>query len=309
VIHAMSGEQDMRNMGGLRSKLPWTHLTMWVGCIAIAGIPPLAGFFSKDEILWSAFKIGGYGRIVWGVGMVAAAMTAFYMFRLYHMTFSGSFRGTHEQEHHLHESPRSMVMPLQVLALGSVLVGFVGVPAVLLGGNRIERFLDPAFEDARGLLFGASEHGALGSAVFAHVAHGVGLELGLMVGSVAVALVGIVLAWRFYKARPEIAERLAAAWPWAHRVLLNKYFVDGGDGEVRAGGGVNGVAWGVRDLVAKASDLWDRWIVDGLVNLTGLVLENLSFLFRAVQNGLVQNYVWVMVLGLLLLVGVSRYVR
>ena len=90
VIHGMSGEQDMRKMGGLKAKMPWTHLTMLVGCIAIAGIPPLAGFFSKDEILWSAFKIGGYGRVVWAVGFVAAAMTAFYMFRLYHMTFSGT---------------------------------------------------------------------------------------------------------------------------------------------------------------------------------------------------------------------------
>ena len=112
-------EQDMRQMGGLRSKLPWTHLTMLVGCIAIAGIPPLAGFFSKDEILWSAYKVGGYGQWVWGVGVVAAAMTAFYMFRLYWMTFGGTFRGTDEQAHHLHESPRSMVVPLQVLAAGS----------------------------------------------------------------------------------------------------------------------------------------------------------------------------------------------
>ena len=120
VIHGMSGEQDMRKMGGLKAKMPRTHLTMLVGCIAIAGIPPLAGFFSKDEILWSAFKIGGYGRWVWAVGFVAAAMTAFYMFRLYHMTFSGSFRGGHEAEHHVHESPSTMIVPLQVLAVGSI---------------------------------------------------------------------------------------------------------------------------------------------------------------------------------------------
>ncbi|HXY38891.1 MAG TPA: NADH-quinone oxidoreductase subunit L, partial [Vicinamibacteria bacterium] len=120
VIHAMSGEQDMRSMGGLRAKLPWTHATMLVGCIAIAGIFPFAGFFSKDEILWSAFKVGGYGRVVWAVGVVVAAMTAFYMFRLYWMTFGGSFRGTADQAHHLHESPKSMVVPLQVLAVGSI---------------------------------------------------------------------------------------------------------------------------------------------------------------------------------------------
>ena len=126
VIHAMSGEQDMRQMGGLKAKLPWTHRTMLVGCIAIAGVPPLAGFFSKDEILWSAYKIGGYGTYVWAMGLAVAAMTAFYMFRLYHMTFSGTFRGTEDQWHHVHESPRTMVLPLQVLAVGSILAGLLG---------------------------------------------------------------------------------------------------------------------------------------------------------------------------------------
>ena len=154
VIHAMSGEQDMRNMGGLKSKLPWTHLTMLVGCVAIAGIPPLAGFFSKDEILWSAFKAGGYGRVVWTIGAVAAAMTAFYMFRLYWMTFGGTFRGTADQAHHLHESPRTMIVPLQILAVGSILAGFLGVPAVLGGGNFIEHWLEPAFEHAHHALDG-----------------------------------------------------------------------------------------------------------------------------------------------------------
>ena len=131
VIHGMSGEQDMRKMGGLKAKMPWTHKTMLVGCVAIAGIPPLAGFFSKDEILWSAFKIGGYGRWVWAIGFVAAAMTAFYMFRLYHMTFSGGFRGGHEAEHHVHESPSTMIVPLQVLAVGSMVAGFLGIPVML----------------------------------------------------------------------------------------------------------------------------------------------------------------------------------
>src|SRR5216117_2945623 len=107
VIHAMSGEQDMRNMGDLHSRIPITHWTMFIATLAIAGIPPFAGFFSKDEILWSAYRIGGYGTYVWGMGLAVAAMTAFYMFRLYHMTFSGTFRGTEEQWHHVHESPRT----------------------------------------------------------------------------------------------------------------------------------------------------------------------------------------------------------
>jgi NADH-quinone oxidoreductase subunit L len=326
VIHAMSGEQDMRHMGGLRSKLPWTHLTMLVGCIAIAGIPPLAGFFSKDEILWSAFRVGGYGQWVWGVGVLAAALTAFYMFRLYWMTFGGSFRGTDEQEHHLHESPSSMVVPLQVLAVGSAVVGFLGVPAVLFGNNWIEHYLHPAFENA---------HHAL-TEVFAAPVPGHGVERGLMAASVVVAALGIWVATRFYRDRPEIPEGLAARLPVPYQTLLNKYWVDeiynavfvrglalgggnalhaadryvvdGGDGEVRPGLGVNGVAWGTRDVVAKASNLWDRWVVDGAVNLTAFLLDNLSYAFRSVQNGLVQHYALSMLIGLFLLIAAGRFV-
>jgi NADH-quinone oxidoreductase subunit L len=325
VIHAMSGEQDMRKMGGLRTKLPWTHLTMLIGCVAIAGIPPLAGFFSKDEILWSAYKIGGYGQVVWAIGAVAAILTAFYMFRLYWMTFGGSFRGTEEQARHLHESPKVMVVPLQVLALGSIVVGFFGVPAVLGGGNFIERFMEPAFEHA---------HHALVE-VFSAPVPGHGVEIGLMALSVAIAAIGIVVATRFYGGSFAIPDRLAAAFPAVYKTLLNKYWVDelyaavfvrglalgggqalyandryvvdGGDGEVRAGLGVNGVAWGVRDVVAKASNLWDRWVVDGAVNLTAFLLDSLSYAFRAVQDGLVQHYALSMLIGLFLLIAAGRF--
>jgi len=330
VIHAMSGEQDMRQMGGLRSKLPKTHLTMLVGCIAIAGIPPLAGFFSKDEILWSAFRAGGYGRHVWAIGIAAAALTAFYMFRLYWMTFGGSFRGSAEQAHHLHESPPSMLLPLQVLAVGSLLAGFLGVPVVIghvVGmPNVVEHFLEPVFEPARE---------ALGE-VFVAPVPGHGTELGLMGLSVLVAAAGILVAWRFYRGAFEAPTRLAAAFPGAYRTLVNKYWVDeayaavfvrglalgggqafhandrfvidGGDGELRAGLGVNGVAWGVRDLLAKASNLWDRYVVDGAVNLAAFLLENLSYVFRAVQSGLVQHYALSMLIGLFLMIAAGRFV-
>jgi NADH-quinone oxidoreductase subunit L len=325
VIHGMSGEQDMRSMGGLKGKLPWTHRTMLVGCIAIAGIPPLAGFFSKDEILWSAFKIGGYGQVVWAFGFVAAALTAFYMFRLYHMTFSGGFRGTAEQAHHVHESPTSMVLPLQVLALGSIVAGFLGVPAILGGGNWIEHFLHPVFQDAHHTL----------QTVFTAPVPGHGVEAGLMAASVLLAAAGIFVATRFYKAHPEVPERLAASWAGVHRVLLHKYYVDelygalfvrgavlgggsalfasdrflvdGGDGEVRAGGGVNGIAWLCRDVVARLSNFWDKWVVDGLVNATAFLLDNLSYLVRGVQNGLVQSYALSMLVGFFLLIAAGRY--
>jgi len=330
VIHAMSGEQDMRSMGGLRAKLPVTHWTMLVGCIAIAGIPPLAGFFSKDEILWSAFKIGGYGQLVWVVGFAAAAMTAFYMFRLYHMTFSGTFRGTDEQAHHLHESPPAMTIPLQVLAVGSIVVGFLGIPHVLGHPihvpNLVEEFLHPVM---------ASAHAAL-EEVHTHAVPGTAVELLLMAASVALAASGIWLATRFYRGDPQIPERLARRFATPHRWLLNKYYVDelydevvvkglaitgghtlhgadrfgidGGDGEVRPGLGVNGIAWLSRDVVARASNFWDRWVVDGLVNLTGLILDNASYLFRAVQNGLVQHYALVMLIGVFLIIGAGRLI-
>jgi NADH-quinone oxidoreductase subunit L len=329
VIHGMSGEQDMRKMGGLRDKMPWTHRTMLVGCIAIAGIPPLAGFFSKDEILWSAFKIGGYGRFVWAIGFVAAGMTAFYMFRLYHMTFSGSFRGGHEVEHHVHESPQTMLVPLQVLAAGSVLAGLVGIPAIIgnLFGvpNWLEEFLHPVFADAHHALeevFTAAEPG--------HV-----IEMGLMLASVAIAALGIFVATRFYSAHPEIAEGLAQRFATAHRVLTNKYYVDelygkvfvrglalgggnalfandryvidGGDGELRAGLGVNGIAWATRDVLARLSNFGDKWIVDGSVNLMAAILDNLSYVFRAVQNGLVQSYALSMLIGVFLLLAAGRF--
>jgi NADH-quinone oxidoreductase subunit L len=327
VIHGMSGEQDMTKMGGLKSKMPTTHWTMLIGCIAIAGIPPLAGFFSKDEILWSAFKIGGYGQIVWGVGFVAAAMTAFYMFRLYWMIFGGSFRGGHEVEHHVHESPASMTVPLMVLAVGSVFIGFLGVPAALGGGNWFEHFTEPVFEPA---------HHAL-SEVFAAAPPAHSTEYLLMIASVAIAALGIFVATRNYQWQPAVAERLASSFAGAHRVLTNKYYVDelydavfvrglvlgggdalyandryvvdGGGGEVRPGLGVNGLVYFARDVVARLSSWWDRWIVDGgLTRLPAFFLDNLSYVFRAVQNGLVQHYALTMIIGVLLLIGASYWI-
>jgi NADH-quinone oxidoreductase subunit L len=323
VIHGMSGEQDMRKMGGLRSRMPITHVTMLIACFAISGIPLFAGFFSKDEILWSAFKIGGYGRWVWAVGFVAAAMTAFYMFRLYHMTFSGEFRGGHEAEHHVHESPGSMTGPLRVLALGSIVAGFLGVPAALSFGvipNLWERFLDPAFEPA---------HHALGD-VFGAAPPAHSMEYLLMAASVTIAALGIGVAWQLYRSHPTLPERLAATFAGAHRVLLNKYYVDelygalfvrgltlgggralyaadrfvvdGGDGEVGPGFGVNGVAWMARDVVARLSNVWDRVVVDGAVNLLAFVLDNLSYVFRALQNGRVQHYALAMLIGFFVLI-------
>jgi NADH-quinone oxidoreductase subunit L len=326
----MSGEQDMRQMGGLKKRMPWTHLTMLVGCLAIAGVPLLSGFFSKDEILWSAYKVGGYGQIVWVMGFVVAGLTAFYMFRLYHMTFSGTFRGTEDQAHHLHESPRTMLVPLQVLAVGSILAGYLGFPAVL--GERVgfpnvfERFLEPVFESAHETLPELFRAG-----VPAH-----GMELTLMAASVTVALLGIFLATFFFQRHPEYPARLASSLRPVHQLLLRKYYVDeiydavfvrglalgggetlhtmdryvidGGDGEVRPGLGVNGVAWLTRDVVARSSDAWDRVVVDGAVNLTAAILDNASYVLRALQNGLVQHYALSALIGVFLMIWAGRFV-
>jgi NADH-quinone oxidoreductase subunit L len=328
VIHAMSGEQDMRKMGGLKDKLPTTRLTMFIGCLAIAGVPGLAGFFSKDEILWSAYKVGGYGTYVWGLGLVVAAMTAFYMFRMYHMTFAGTFRGTEEQAHHVHESPASMTVPLRVLAVGSIFAGLLGIPALLGLGvmpNVFERFTDSVFEPA---------HEALHE-VFTLEAPGHGVEGALMLASITVALAGIGLAWRLFRTHPEVPARIAGAMAPVYRLLLNKYYVDeiydylfvrgaalgggktlhavdrfgidGGDGDVRPGLGVNGIAWAVRNGVAALSDLLDRFVVDGAVNVTAGILDNLSYVFRSLQNGLVQHYALSMLITFLLIFGVSSY--
>jgi NADH-quinone oxidoreductase subunit L len=329
VIHGMSGEQDMRRMGGLRETMPWTHRTMLVGCLAIAGVPLLAGFFSKDEILWSAYKIESYGQVVWFMGFVVAGLTAFYMFRLYHMTFSGTFRGTEEQAHHLHESPPSMLVPLMVLAAGSVLAGYLGVPAILgeLVGlpNFFEHFLEPVFEGAHETL----------PQVFSAPAPGHDIEWMLMGASVAVAILGMILATLFFQRYPEIPRRLGGSLATLHRVLLNKYYVDeiydaifvrglalgggdalysmdryvvdGGDGEVRPGLGVNGLAWLTRDVVAKVSDAWDHYVVDGAVNLTAAVLDNASYVMRALQNGLVQHYALSALIGVFLMLAAGRF--
>jgi NADH-quinone oxidoreductase subunit L len=329
VIHGLGGEQDMRQMGGLRSRMPRTHLAMLAGCLALAGVPPLAGFFSKDEILWSAFRAGGYGRYAWFAAAFAAMLTAFYVFRLYWLTFGGSFRGSVTKAQHLHESGPLMILPLQVLAAGALLAGLLGVPAVfghLFGiPNVIEHFLEPVLEPARIAL----------AEVFPFRADGHALELGVMGVSLLLAAIGIVVAWRFYRGASPGADRLAASFPCAYNTLLHEYWVDeaysavfvrgvaigggqglhandrfvidGGDGEVRPGLGVNGLAWAVRDLVARASNLWDRHVVDGAVRLTAFALENLSYLFRAAQTGVVQQYALGLMIGLFLLIAAGRF--
>jgi NADH-quinone oxidoreductase subunit L len=286
VIHGMSDEQDMRKMGALSSKMPWTHGVMLIACIAIAGIPPFAGFFSKDEILAGAYGSGHIG--VWAAGMVGAMLTAFYMFRLYILTFRGRSRVSHEAEHHLHESPPSMIAPLVVLAGLSVVGGLIGPPPpfrALLGlgegGHPFERWLEPVF--------------AAGNEIAAHSEHhmSMGTEWALIGLSVLVAVIGIAMAFRFYLQQPSTATALQQRFAGPHRLLLNKYWVD----ELYDAAVVSPL----HGLSQRLWRFWDVKIVDGTVNGVGYVLEFLSAGFRLLQTGFVGHYAMFFSLGVVAL--------
>jgi NADH-quinone oxidoreductase subunit L len=347
VIHAMGGEQDMRKMGNLKKYMPVTYATMLIGTLAIAGIPPFAGFFSKDEILFRAFLAN---KAVWFIAVCAAMMTAFYMWRLMAMTFFGAYRGpawetstpgavataaahgvshpadphahgqanltkhevthgpadahdahghgahahaAHDDDggghghgpwHGPHESPGPMTFPLQALAIGAIVAGFVGIPAALGGGNTIEKFLEPSFTAERvevsagekrpnDIVAGSElERGRTGAGDVKALEHAPGapeesgehvsrgFELGLMGFSVLIALAGIMSAQKFYVTSPEISESLAERFAGAHTVLSNKYYVDELYGATVIDGtfGAGQALWAV-----------DRNVVDGAVNGTG----------------------------------------
>ncbi len=301
VIHAMSGEQDMRRMGALWSKIPITAKTMLAGTLAISGAPLLSGFFSKDEILWQSFASSYGSPLLWAVAVLTAGMTAFYMFRLFFMTFLGASRVPHEAEQHLHESPPSMTYPLIVLAVGAVAAGWIGWPKALGGSNRFEHFLEPIFANPA---LKAGEH------------HAWSLEFGLMFGSVAVAAVGAFIAWRWYVKNPDIPERVAAKAGPLYQLVLNKYKIDElydalfvnrikNLGNFLAAfdlgvidGGVNGVGWTTR-MSGEITRLWDTYVIDGLVNLLAFMTKLFSYPARIVQTGLVQNYALLITLGVL----------
>ena len=272
VIHALGGEQDLTRMGALRRHTPVTYWTMLVAALAISGIFPLAGFFSKDEILWSAWS-GGH-PVIWALGFVTAGLTAFYMFRLVFLAFFGQARYSDETARHLHESPRSMTGPLAVLAILSILGGFIGLPA-WLGSNRFFRFLEPSLEHAV-----RREHGG-----YAH-----SVEIAFAVLSVGVALAGIYLAYLRIVARPGAAEALAERWNRVHRLLYRKYYVD----EIYD-------AAIVRPVVRVSTQtLWkraDAGILDGAVNGTGAAVRGMGWVLKHAQNGLIRSYATWILLG------------
>ena len=263
VIHALSGEQDIMKMGGLRRRLPWTHATFLIGVLAIAGVPPLSGFFSKDAILWSALASPHGSVVLWGIGVLTAGLTAFYMMRLYLLVFGGPSRVSHEAEHHLHESPAVMLLPLIVLAIGSCVAGFVGVPHAIGGGaapDVLERWLEPVMPSA--VSAGSVESAAIS-------------EWAAMITAFLVAAAGLVAGYLLYKDGP-LPEGQSLL-----EVLRNKYYVD----EL-----YDRIVVRPYGVLCRFASTFDARIVDGAVNAVAFSTDLGSSLLRLVQTGYVRNY-------------------
>ena len=302
VIHAVGGEQDMRHMGGLRTKIPWTFWTMTMATFAISGFPPFAGFFSKDAILWRAYS-GPYGSwVYWVIGLFTAFLTAFYMFRLWFLTFFGNYRGAAEELHghaehaghgaHLgreehghggiHESPPIMLAPLVILAVLSVVGGWIGWPTVLGGSNYFDKFLEPALHvTAPGASAGELSESAQTQAT-EHSEQGA-KEVVFTTISVVAAGLGLLLAWLLYYRRPELPQRIADRLDGLYHAVVNKYYVD----EFYA-------AVFVKPLVEGSSRiLWhgvDQGLIDSSINSSADGAREFSDAVRHMQSGNLRSY-------------------
>ena len=274
VIHATSNEQDMRKMGGLKGKLKLTFATMLIGTIAISGLPPFAGFFSKDEILSAVFE---HSKTMYVIGVLTAMLTSFYMFRMLYLTFYGKFRGTAEQEHHLHESPPSMTIPLVVLAVLSIVGGFIGIPAVFGGHHWLQQWLAPVFQLSAPLLPKAD---AVAST-----------EITLMILSVAGALIALIYAYLRYVKGGHVPASDEEERPGLVNLSYHKFYVDE-----------------LYDfLIRKPLDslsvffykIVDLLAIDGIVNGFGKITLGASKRLRLLQTGNVGFYIFVMVLGII----------
>jgi NADH-quinone oxidoreductase subunit L len=273
VIHAMHHEQDITKMGGLKSKLPITHLTFLLGCIAIAGVPPFSGFFSKDEILMAAYATN---PIFYYVGMGGALLTAFYMFRLYSLTFLGNFRGTAHQQEHLHESPIAMTLPLMVLAFFAVVAGFIGIPELFApNAHALEHFLAPVFA---------------GSAALAHAHHiEHATEWILMGTATTIILIVIVYAITKFKKYSSTEPNTGIG-----KVLENKWYID----ELYDTVIVNPLHW----FAGFLKNTIEKYVIDGTVNGVGKLVGYGSRQFRLIQSGQVGSYILMMVMALVLFI-------
>jgi NADH-quinone oxidoreductase subunit L len=279
VMHGLAGELDVRKMGGLKKYMPYTYWTFLIGALALAGVFPFAGFFSKDEILWHALEQGM--TLHWILGLTGALMTAFYVFRLFFLAFHGKPR----TDVHAHESPANMTGPLVFLAILSIGGGFLGLPVE--GGGYIQRFLAPMFGGGHG----AAAHGA------SHASHAAPLvsEYAAMGISLAVALTGIFIAWRIYLANPGLSTKLRVGLGKVHTLLYNKYYVD----EIYD-------FFVVKAIIGFSRRLWhwfDDPVIDGAVNGMAKVVGLCSGVASRLQNGRVHTYAWSVLLGAVIVIG------
>ncbi len=268
VIFALHHEQDIRNMGGLRKKMPITNITFLLACIAIAGIPPFSGFFSKDEILAAAFA---KNPVYWIVGAATSVLTAFYMFRLYATTFLGKYRGTPEQESHIHESPKIMTIPLVILAFFSVIAGFFGIPKVLGGGHQLQQYLSPVLTTEKSF----------------HIEHST--EYMLMAATTVLALIAILFAMNKFSKKPELDEATGLG-----KTLANKWYIDELYDTI--------IVKPVLSLGSFLKNIIEKSGIDGIVNNVGTFVQYASRQLRLVQNGQVASYIMIMVLAIVVFV-------
>lgn len=277
VMHALDNEEDIQKMGGLKEHLPITYKTFFVASLAIAGIPPLSGFFSKDEILWGAYSRGSF--LLWLLGAVGAFMTAFYMFRLVALVFETPPRYGAK---HPHEAPKVMTIPLIILGFFSVVSGFVGIPESFGVKNLIHHWLEPVFDDANTKL------------ILEHV-HSSAEEFLLMSLSVLIGVGGILFARYLYLKRMDIVRKLTQSFSWIYKLIYNKYYVD----EIYDTIVVKPVTWGSEKLLWR---FFDVKIIDGVVNSSAKITLVISSILRFVQNGIVQFYAVVFIIGVLLII-------
>ena len=279
VIHAMSDEQDIRSMGGLRKKLPVTFITFFIATWAISGLPPFSGFFSKDEILAHVFE---HNKLLWVIGVLGSVMTSFYMFRLLFLTFFGTFRGTHEQEHHLHESPASMTVPLIILAVLSAVGGAIGVPEALHGSHHLAEFMSPLYDAAR----------QVNPAAFLPTTLSHSEEYLLMGISVAAAAISAIVAYVMYVQKGSVPAPDSEEKSALQNLVYNKYYVD----EL-----YDNVFVKPTKTLSNAFYSFGEFFVDLFVNGAARLIRFLASLLRKTQTGSTGDYVFAMVLGIVVI--------
>jgi NADH-quinone oxidoreductase subunit L len=275
-MHAMAGELDIQKMGGLKKHMPVTYWTFLLASLSIAGFPGLAGFFSKDDILWRAYSGGPLGRGLYVVATLTALLTAFYSFRIIYLAFHGEFRGTHEQEHHLHESPKLMTIPLMILAIGAVVAGYVGVPPLLAGITGLR-------PDAFGEFLAPVVGHPKGEGTHAE-------EMMVMTISILAGITGIALSAFFYLRKTDLPKRLGQIFAMPYRILWNKYYVD----ELYDSIIVKPTFWVARSIIVGVTD---GKIIEGIVNGVPNLIGRFSGRLRKLQTGMVHEYAAIMVIG------------